>query len=287
MKSTLKIELKKAFQNKLFWITLLIAGIIATLSAIYNIQVMQEEKQYYYANAVAQFGVESINPNAPLYSLFNHWICEDFSSLSSTMFFMLFPIFAVLGYGWSLFSEQKSGYIKNVVTRVSKRNYFLSKYIATFLSGGAIVSIPVIFNFLLVSMFVPAVKPDVFYDIGWTVRTNSMFSECFYTRPFLYVFLRILVVFLFSGAMATISYALAFFIRNRFAVILLPFLGVLALHFGQYLLRDASSELSPIYLLGGYGFNTKMLWAVILELEVILVPTFLLALLKGGKDDVF
>ena len=92
---------------------------------------------------------------------------------------------------------------------------------------------------------------------------------------------------LFSGAMATISYALAFFIRNRFAVILLPFLSVLALHFGQYLLQDASSELSPIYLLGGYGFNTKMLWAVILELGVILVSTFLLALLKGGKDDVF
>lgn len=286
MKSTLKIELKKAFQNKLFWITLVIASIIATLSAIYNIQIIQEEKQY-YANAVVQFGTEAVNPNAPLYSLFNHWICEDFSSLASTMFFMLFPIFAVLGYGWSLFSEQKSGYIKNVITRTSKRNYFLSKYIATFLSGGAIVSVPVLFNFLLVSMFVPAVNPDIFYDIGWTVRTNSMFSEYFYAKPFLYVFLRVSVVFLFSGAIATVSYALAFFIRNRFAVILLPFLGVIFLHFGQYLLENISSELSPIYLLGGYGFNTKMLWAVLSELAVILVPTFLLALLKGGKDDVF
>ncbi len=286
MKNTLKIELKKAFQNKLFGVTITIASVIAVFSAIYNIQVIEAEKEY-YANAVAQFGSESVNPNSPLYSLFNHWICEDFSSLASTAFFMLFPIFAVLGYGWSLFSEQKSGYIKNVVTRVSKRKYFLSKYIATFLSGGAIVSIPVILNFLLVSMFVPAVKPDIFYNVGWTVGTNSMFSKYFYTQPFVYVFLRILVVFLFSGAVATVSYALAFFIRNRFAVILLPFLGVLALHFGQYLFEGVSSELSPIYLLGGYGFNTKMLWAVLLELGIMLIPTFMLALLKGGKDDVF
>lgn len=216
MKQTLNIELKKAFQNKLFWITIIIASIIAILSAVYNIQVMQEEKVY-YMNAVAQFGSEAVNPNMPLYSLFNHWICEDFSSLASSMFFMLFPIFAVLGYGWSLFSEQKCGYIKNVVTRTTKRNYFLSKYIVTFLSGGVIVAVPVILNFLIVSMFVPAVKPDVFYTIGWTVLAKSMFSEYFYAQPFLYVFLRILVVFLFSGAIATISYALAFL----FATVLL------------------------------------------------------------------
>ena len=286
MKNTLKIELKKAFQNKLFWVTIIIAGFVAVLSAIYNIQVVQGEKAY-YANVAAQYGVEAVNPNLPLYSLFNHWICEDFSSLASTMFFMLFPIFAVLGYGWSLFFEQKSGYIKNVVTRVSKRSYFLSKYIATFLSGGILVAVPVILNFLLVSMFVPAVKPDIFYDIGWTVGADSMFSEYFYTQPFVYVFLRILVVFLFSGAIATISYTLAFFVRNRFAVILLPFLGVIALHFGQYLIQNLSTELSPIYLLGAAGVRVKMLWAVLLELGVILIPSFLLALLKGGKDDVF
>lgn len=286
MKNTLKIELKKAFQNKLFWVTIVIAGFIAVLSAIYNIQVIQGEKAY-YANIVTQYSTEAVNPNSPLYSLFNHWICEDFSSLASTMFFMLFPIFAVLGYGWSLFSEQKSGYIKNIVTRVSKRSYFLSKYIATFLSGGILVAVPVILNFLLVSMFVPAVKPDIFYDIGWTVGADSMFSEYFYTQPFVYVFLRILVVFLFSGAIATISYTLAFFVRNRFAVILFPFLGVIALHFGQYFIQDLTAELSPIYLLGAAGVRVKMLWAVLLEMGVILIPSFLLALLKGGKDDVF
>lgn len=286
MKRVLKVELSKAFGNKFFIIGLAVAMLFAFLSALYNIQSFQQEMQTYEQSK--QLYSELINPNMPLLSLFNHWICEDFDALATSTFFFLYPIISALTYGWSLFDEKKSGYIKNIISRTTKADYYFSKYIATFLSGGAVISIPVIFNFLLVSMFIPAVKPDVFYDIGWTVRQASMFSECFFTFPFLYVFLRTMMVFLFSGTIATLSLSLALLIKNRFAVIIVPFLAVLALHYGQNViaLDFEIPELSPIYIVSANGFKTKTL-AALFEIIVITIAVICLIYRKGVKKDVY
>ena len=287
MHNILRIELKKAFHNKMFYIGLGIATILSILSAVYNIEI-------YYTEMIAYNEMMSkesilINPNLPLYSLFNSWICEDFGSLATQAFFFLLPIFSVLGYGWSFFYEKKNGYIKNVITRTSKKNYFTSKYIATFLSGGVLCVVPVIFNFLLVSLFIPAVTPHVFYDIGWTVSAASMFSGLFFEKPFLYVCCRILLVFLYGGAFGLFSFGLSFFLNNRFAVLLCPFLITLALHYGESLFPQAwgMPELSPIYILGANGYQIKMLLPALIEPLLIIGITLLLSYQKGGKADVF
>lgn len=286
MKNVLKIELKKAFNNKFFLIGLLIATLLAVLSAVYNIQTVEQEMQA--LENIKQSYVGLVNPHMPLYSLFNHWLCEDFNSLASSLFFFIYPIICVMSYGWSFFEEKRSGYIKNVVCRTNKGHYYFSKYIATFLSGGATVGIPAVLNFFIVSMFIPAVKPDVFYDIGWTVRQASMFSECFFNVPFLYVFLRILLLFVFGGAISTVSFALAFLINNRFAVVLIPFLVTLAVHYGQSIFSTTSSipELSPIYMISANGFKTKTLLGAVIEISLITVAVLFITLKKGVKSDV-
>jgi len=286
MKNMLRIELRKAFQNKFFFIGLATASLLAVLSAVYNIQTVAQEMQV--SEGIRQSYSGLINPHMPLYSLFNHWLCEDFNSLSGSLFFFIYPLISVMPYGWSLFEERKSGYIKNVVCRTRKANYFFSKYIAVFLSGGAVVAVPAALNFLITSMFIPAIKPDVFYDIGWTVREASMFSECFFKAPFLYVLLRILLLFAFGGAISSVGFALAFSVNNRFAVVLLPFLGTLALHYGQNIFSAATApELSPIYTVSANGFKTKTLPAAVLEILLVTAAVLFLTLKKGVKSDVF
>lgn len=282
-----KIEIKKAFCSKAFITAFVFCVIIAVLCAVYNIQIYNDEMRIYLSNSNAD--TVSVNPNLPLYSLFNHWICEDLSSLSSSVFFLFAPAAAVIPYGYSMYAEIKSGYVKNVVTRTARKNYFISKMIAAFLSGGAVLAVPAAMNFMISAMFIPAVTPDVFYDVGWTVRQASMFSELFFASPFCYSALRCMIVFMFGGMFSLVSFTLGFFLKNKFAVILAPLLIALAIHFGQNLIPTEinAPELSPIYIMCANGFRIKKLWAAAAEFFTVLLGSSAAVYFKGVKSDVF
>ena len=286
MYNLIRIEFKKAFTNKLFTIALIIGTVIAVLCAIYNIQAMELEKQYY--QRALEISGKGQNPNLQAFGLYNHWICQDFSSMLSALYFMLFPILSAVAYGWSFFAERKSGYIKNVITRGKKLEYYLAKYIATFAAGGTVVTIPVVINFIVVACFLPALKPYIFFDIYYGVNSPSMFSELFYEQPLLYSFIRMLLVFLYGGGAAAISFALAFAVPNRIGVLLLPFLMCLGLQYARANIVPQSfmPELSPIYIIGSHGVHIRVLWTVLLEAAIAIAVTLALCLYKGAKEDV-
>lgn len=288
MYNLLKIELNKALKNRLFLITLLIGFIITISSAVYNIN------NYYFVedmrNQVLSNYDYTINPDYPMFTLFNHWIGGEFTSAFSSLFFLLVPLFAAIPYGWSYFSERKVGYVKNVMIRTKKSYYFLSKYIAVFISGGLVVVLPLFINFLIVSCFVPAYKPDVFYDIYYAVPMPHMWSYIFYSKPFLYVGLFLLFDFVFAGLIATLSLAVTFIVNHRFAVILIPFFLLLGIHYTESLLPADwfDVECSPIYFMRAVSIHTFVTWWVVLAESIVLfLLTFLITIKKGTKSDVF
>lgn len=287
MNSIFKIELKKAFSNKLFLSAVIIATVIAVLCAVYNIQVMQIEKEYY--QKTQQISGGGVNPDLPAYGLYNHWICQDFSSYLSSLFFMLFPLFATVAYGWSFYTERKSGYIYSVITRTDKGRYYAAKYLAVFLSGGTVITIPVVINFLLVACYLPAVRPDMFYDMYYGVSAPGMFAELFYTYPLIYCILRMFVTFVFGGSVALISFALTFIVPNRVAVSVLPFLICLGLHYmGTDLVSPQfPAEISPISILGSHGHHYRLLWIAVLEAAIPITISLIICLYKGRHEDVY
>ena len=84
-----------------------------------------------------------------------------------------------------------------MVIRAGKMPYYLAKYAALFVSGGLAVVTPLLFNFLLTAMFIPAVRPDPSYLTAYGIGPASFLSMLFYAHPFLYVFAYLLIDFLF------------------------------------------------------------------------------------------
>lgn len=281
----LKTELKKAFGNKLFLVTLAVGLVIGFVSAYQNISS--------YARAAAdnayRMEVSEVlfNPLYPMFSPYTNWIGGDYQYSMTSLFYLLLPLMASLAFGWSFCIEKKSGYIKNVVTRTKKTHYFLAKYIAVFLSGGAVIALPLIINFLTVSCFIPAYQPDIFYNIYYKMSYHFL-SELFYSSPLLYVIYVMMLDFVFSGLIATASMALAFFVRNRFAVVLLPFLLLLGIQYIQDTLYDTfQMTISPIDFLKAYDSGPITGWVVFPSILILFLLTFGITCFKGVRDDVF
>lgn len=143
----LKIELGKALKNRMFLITLGIGTGLALLAALYQIS--------YYNQTQAQESSAVINPMIEANTLYNHWMGGEMQSFGAICFFYVLPLLAAIPYGWSYFVEKRSGYTKYLMIKGGKREYFICKYVAVFCSGGLVVLLPLILNFILVAMFVP------------------------------------------------------------------------------------------------------------------------------------
>ena len=286
MSGVLKIELRKAFGNKLFLLTLAVGIVIASISAYQNIQL--------YLDAVAHNAYRKevlpdilFNPMYPAFSPYTYWIGGDYQYPMTSLFYLLLPLMASLAFGWSFFMEKKSGYIKNIVTRTKKTHYFLAKYIAVFLSGGAVIAIPLVINFLTVACFIPAYQPDIYYNIYYSMHYHFL-SELFYSSPLLYVIYVMALDFVFSGLIATASMALTFFVRNRFAVVLLPFLLLLGIQYIQdTLYKIFQVIISPIDFLKAYSSGPVTGWVVFPFMIILFLLTFGITCFKGVRDDVF
>lgn len=278
----LKLELTKAIRNKFFIITLIIASGFALFSAWYKID------SYFYFQA-EKFYINTGNPMTQGSSLFNYWIGGEHSSLGFALFFTLLPIIVVLPYGWSYFTENRAGYVKAVVTRGGKWQYFLSKYIATFTAGGLVILLPLLLNFIIVSCFVPAITPTKLYPLYYGVIHGSMWSKMFYTNPFIYVVLYLVLNFIFAGVFATMSVAISFFIKNRIAILLIPFFLIFILHYSRtFLAYKYYYEISPLNYLHATNLENPInVWIVLGQGLIFFVLTFGITMKLGVKREVF
>ena len=282
----LKVELKKAFTNKMFFICLVVGIVIAMVSVAQNLP------SYWAAEEqnlmVAEQGFET-NPMHPMFTPYTNWIGNDYQFPMTSLFYMLLPLLAGLAYGWSYCTERKSGYVAQMVSRSRKKSqYFLAKYIATFLAGGAVVAIPLVLNFIVICCFIPAYTPDNFYWLYYAMNSHFL-RGLFFNAPLLFVCCIILLDFIFAGLFAAACVALAFFVKNKFAVILLPFLGVLAVQYLQDNVLGTITDfiaISPMDFLRGYAMNAVLGLPILIWLILLLVFTLGVTWIKGAKDDV-
>ena len=232
----------------------------------------------------------SENPWLPVNTLYQYWIADDMSSVAPYVFYVLLPLTACLAYGWSYSTELRSGYIKNVLIRTTRKNYYISKFIATFLSGACVAFIPILLNILVVASFIPAVKPDIYYNFSYIHYSGIMLSKLFFTHPIMYLIAMTLLTSLFSGIYACLSLALSFFVKNKIAVTTVPFILLLIANYATGMFRDMFQnigELSPLKFLHATTGNLIYLHNAIIELVVLFIITGLITIIRGTKNDVF
>ena len=94
---------------------------------------------------------------------YTNWIGSHNIYLQQNIFYMAIPILATLPFGSSFYDDINRGYARNVCVRAKKKYYLIAKYIAVFVSGGCVVAIPMVFSFLISSMFLPTMLPEASY----------------------------------------------------------------------------------------------------------------------------
>lgn len=102
-----------------------------------------------------------------------------YACLEKQLFFLILPLLAALPFADSYFHDLRGGYLYNVCLRTDKKHYFAAKYLAVFLSGGTAVTLPLLANFLLCSMFLPSMKPE---SVNAYIRVYSSFPHLFFSH---------------------------------------------------------------------------------------------------------
>ncbi len=276
MKRILAIEIKRAFTSKGMIISFAFCMAIAMHQFIMYPQVGNNNSMF--DTLVAQ---DRAGMSLPDY-LWGAWIGGDAYLFHGYLYFLIIPILAALPFGSSYLQDTKGGYVKNVFTRTPRWKYYLSKWIATFLSGGCVVIVPLILNFLLMTTIYSSMGPypETFHTL---IVSTSMLADLFYTNPFQYVFLYFVMIFVFSGLFATMSLLVTCLSDYSFIVLLLPFLAILLA--SMILNLFGCDFLSPQQFLNpSYGKGAPLVIAI--EAAVFFALSFAPFFLRGvrGKD---
>ncbi|WML58717.1 hypothetical protein [Neobacillus sp. PS2-9] len=215
MKQLIKMEMKRAFISWPYFFVLLIGILISILH-------------------VKQEIMPSINfdyprkEGDPLLTPWTRWIGFEYTSFTTNLLYLLLPILAAIPFGDSYYLDQKSGYLKGIMTRSSKGNYLLSKYFVTFISGGSVILIPLMINFLICSWLLPNTPQDPTWGNAPLVD-SSMWVDLYYEHPYLYVSRYLAIDFVFAGTLAIICLAVSVAVKKQFAVLLAPFMVYLVM----------------------------------------------------------
>ena len=173
MCSVLKLELKKAFKNKFFWISVVLGCLITLLSFEHMVNMYYEGM-----SAISGNSTDIIyDPHIGINTVFNCWIGGEPFSLGSSIYFFVFPLLIALPYGWSYSEERKCGYRRMMITKTGKKKYYCAKYVAVFLSGGVAMVLPLIFNFWMTLLVVPAILPDVTMNMFYGVLKKKNYEK--------------------------------------------------------------------------------------------------------------
>ena len=200
MQSILRVELWKATHNIKFYIALTAGVLFAVLDAI-------------------------LTGNVPLYG-----VCMIVSptNLGSALFFFFWPILVALPYGWSFWKEKKDQSYIQIEARVCRKEFLWAKFMAVFISGGIVMSIPILLNILILALFHPYEMPHVLS--GMNALVNGYFlSSLYHSNLWLFLFIWCLVDFLWGGVIACFCLVVGSKPTFQVMVILTPYLVLLAL----------------------------------------------------------
>lgn len=208
----LKVEIRRAFTNRKFIIALMIGIGISMVHITLNIP-----------DVIDKINMAKIYPKENIYvtSSYAVWIGGNTYTAEVYLYYLILPILATLPFGSSFFDDKKSGVTKNIILKSGKGNYFVAKYVATFLSGGFVVVFPLLLNLLVTMMFVPTILPEATAGI-FSISGMTMCAELFYDKPLLYIMMYFVIDFIAAGFIATIALVMSFYTEYRFVVELMP-----------------------------------------------------------------
>lgn len=263
MINILKSELKRSIFNK--W-TLIVMMIIMGFG-IKHFMGMYDSRMEYIRYVEETGYVNAVNICSG--TAYENWIMFDFNMYKIVIIFIM-PILSVLPFGMSYYSDVKSGYIKQIVSRMSMKTYTRAKYIATFISGGLAVTLPLFLQFLLTATIFPLHKPDRFWCA--MIGQYCFDVDLFYEHPMIFTLFRLMLIFVVAGLLATVSLLVSKYIYNYFSVFITPFVVSFMLEFSVYI--TGMNWISFSFNLRAERQMVESYTALLIEIVVLFIVTY-------------
>lgn len=274
----LRIEFKRVFHNKLFWISLGIGCLLAVLVYFTS----NAWRLTYFWNVEYKRGL--LTQKLPsMSSALNIWMLnKGRSNQFNHLFFLILPILTAIPCGASFYNDKESGLINQIVSRVNKKFYFLSKLIVYFLCGGCIAIVPVLLNLIMCMCSLPMGTP-VYSTMFFLVKNNCVLSQMFFSKPILYILIYFVFMFFMFGILNCTTLLFSYLANNMFIVLLIPF----TIYFSTYVFFLYCMGVGQGSLVGAayfMSFSKDGVPAVGIQL-VLLVIVSILFVIKH-RDDV-
>ncbi|MCI8515257.1 MAG: hypothetical protein HFI93_11650 [Lachnospiraceae bacterium] len=270
--SVFRIERRRAFRSKGFWLALLIGCALALSDSWVHFQRVQLGRAYEIQKALDWY-----DPS----TAFSQWIGAGVE-WQAVVFYLIFPILAVLPHGTNYYQDRKSGYLKNILQRTDKRTYLRAKYGAVFLSGGTVVLIPLLLNFFLLTLYMPMRTAD---PLAMLAGPSSPWVQLCYSHTFLYTVIYWVLPFVTGGLFATVSLIMGRLVDFYFTVLIAPF--VLAILLYNFAVPLNMNGIAPFYFLQiGMSFGNNP-WLIPLLMVLLLIAGLWGFLRKGCRDEIF
>lgn len=219
----IKLEIKKCLNKKLFWFVECFACTLAVITSVMTyikIYIPNQERRLIILE-------ETENRWMMYHEWFENGILEGWLGCNvflpyNVVFFLLFPLLAAVPYGRSLHYELNSGYAKQIFVKCKRSDYFISKYIAVFISGGIAVGIPLLVGLVTSACCLPAVGIDPL-SLRASVAYHNLWSDLYFEKPVLYALIYIMVDFVYGGLFACLALAVSGWCINGFIAVTFPF----------------------------------------------------------------
>ena len=269
----LKIELKRAFKRKTFLFVLLLGTIISIVENITT--------NYYYI----------IFPYTNYIDFFERYIkapmnspCEFFiffyRSPLAYLLFIIMPILVAISYSDSYLEDLNSGFLKNILARCSKRKYLQNKFLANFIISGITISLPLLISLLMILMTQANIYPE---KTGNALIVGNLNVNMYLNHPVLFTLMWIFIFFIFAGVISSIALGFSIVIRNKFVVLIAPFITINAIEILFSLI--GLSDFSPVnFLIGCPDINAS---AMLITFIIMLMLTFLPFYFGGKSNEIF
>lgn len=270
-------DTKKSVKNKWFYAACIAGIILSVVSAVHSVKE--------YSGFREELQVTEYNPLNPLNSLFTFWLGSGVRTQFISIMLMAMPLLAALPYSWSLCHEKKNGIAEERIGAQGELRYYTGKYIAVFLSSGAVIAVMQLLNLLINALFIPAITPDSAYDIYFGVFFNSFLGDMFYTMPVLYELIFVLFSFVLGGLIGCFGCAAGSVLRSRIAAVLTPAVLFAAVELLKNKIVDENKEISPVTFMGSANLMFENISIVLIEMVFLFLFSFIIIVLGNLKRE--
>ena len=275
MKRLLRLELGRAFSGHGFFLSLALGLVLSLLHFFLTVLPL--------SLTIDEYLVHNKEPLAFPGWLYSSWLGADPNSVFAFLYFLILPILASLPFADSFFQDAKGGFIQNICIRENRKYYFHAKYLAVFLSGGTCTTLPLLVNFLLCCVVMPAMKPEPAASTSLIFPTST-FPDLYFNHPMLYVFLFLFIIFVFSGLIAGLALPISYHVGYRFLVLIAPFMVYIFI-IALFKLLDLPQWQPTNFSMPWY--NEYTLWPILIEPLALFLITFFSFVTRGGKEDIY